>query len=186
MKKIFEKIKEIPIVKEVLSFGVVGVMNTLLGFVLMMVFYNVLHWSYWVTSATSYTIGSVFSFFMNRHFTFNHGKEPEKADKKASNKADKKLQEADDNALINKKHNSVWKEGLRFAISTIVCYLLAYSIAKPLVKMLLRDIFPINILENLAMMAGMVLYTTFNFFGQKFFVFRKKNNRKQSKSKSDQ
>lgn len=161
MKKIFEKIKEIPIVKEVLSFGVVGIMNTLLGFVLMMIFYNVLHWSYWVTSATSYTIGSVFSFFMNRHFTFNHKKENAEANKKTANKADK-------------KHNSIWKEGIRFAISTIVCYLLAYSIAKPLMKMILRDVFPINIVENLAMMAGMVLYTTFNFFGQKFFVFRKK------------
>ena len=62
MKKLFH---------EVLHFSIIGVFNTLLGFVLIMVFYNIWHWNYWVSSATSYVIGSIFSYFANKKLTFH-------------------------------------------------------------------------------------------------------------------
>lgn len=55
---------------EVLHFGMIGVINTLLGFFLIMVFYNILHLNYWVASAASYVIGSIFSYFANKKLTF--------------------------------------------------------------------------------------------------------------------
>ena len=61
MKKLFD---------EMVRFGIIGVFNTLLGFVLIMVFYNILHWNYWIASGTSYIIGSIFSYFANKSFTF--------------------------------------------------------------------------------------------------------------------
>ncbi|MDY3110107.1 MAG: GtrA family protein, partial [Lachnospiraceae bacterium] len=33
-------------------------------------FYNIFHWNYWVSSITSYVIGSIYSFFANKKLTF--------------------------------------------------------------------------------------------------------------------
>lgn len=51
-------------------FILVGLVNTLFGTGIMFVFYNVLHLSYWVSSASNYVFGSVLSYFLNRLFTF--------------------------------------------------------------------------------------------------------------------
>lgn len=59
---------------------------------------------------------------------------------------------------------------LRFAVNIAVCYLLAYGIAKPLMLWLLKG-FPIKTQENIAMLVGMVLFTGFNYIGQRFFAF---------------
>ena len=142
-----------------LRFGIIGVLNTILGFVLVMVFYNVWGWNYWVASATSYTIGSIFSYFANKRLTFQV------------------------------KENS-WKEVLRFAANIAVCYLLAYGIAKPVVKGLMGNysqliadrisgiiaMDAVAIEENVAILFGMGLFVIFNFIGQKFFVFHKKES----------
>lgn len=58
------------LIDEAIHFGLVGVINTVMGYVFIMVFYNVWHWNYWVASGTSYIIGSVFSYFANRKITF--------------------------------------------------------------------------------------------------------------------
>lgn len=51
-------------------FLLVGVVNTLVGTGIMFVFYNVLHFSYWVSSASNYVFGSLLSYLLNRAFTF--------------------------------------------------------------------------------------------------------------------
>ena len=56
--------------EEMLHFGIIGVFNTLLGLVLNLVFYNILHWNFWVATGASYTIGSIFSYFANKKLTF--------------------------------------------------------------------------------------------------------------------
>ena len=55
---------------EVIHFGMVGVMNTVLGWVIIAVLYNLLHMSYWISSGISYFIGSVFSYHANSKVTF--------------------------------------------------------------------------------------------------------------------
>ena len=145
MKKLF---------REILHFGIIGVFNTLLGLVLIMVFYNVWHWNYWVASGTSYVIGSIFSYFANKKLTFQ-------------------------------VEGNSWKAALKFAVNIAVCYLLAYGIAKPLVRSVMRGYFlgaaekigdlihmeAYAVEENIAILAGMGLFIIFNFIGQKFFVF---------------
>jgi putative flippase GtrA len=61
---------------------------------------------------------------------------------------------------------------LRFVLNIAVCYLFAYGIAKPLVRALLTSAGP-RIQDNISMLTGMVLFTFFNYFGQKFFAFKK-------------
>lgn len=65
------------------------------------------------------------------------------------------------------------REVLRFALNIAVCYLLAYGIAKPLVLRLLSGASE-SLRDNVAMLVGMVLFTVCNYFGQRFFAFRKK------------
>ncbi len=52
------------------KFIIVGVINTLFGTAVMFVFYNVFHFSYWISSASNYILGSILSYFLNKYFTF--------------------------------------------------------------------------------------------------------------------
>lgn len=53
-----------------LKFMLVGVMNTLIGTAVMFFCFNILTWSYWVSSALNYIIGSIVSYLLNKRFTF--------------------------------------------------------------------------------------------------------------------
>lgn len=68
-----------------------------------------------------------------------------------------------------------WRQVLRFALNVAVCWLLAYGIAKPLALRLLAG-FDEKIQTNAAMLAGLCLYTALNYFGQRFFAFRTKED----------
>lgn len=132
---------------EVIHFGMVGVINTLMGWVIMAVLYNLIHMNYWLSSGISYFIGSVFSYHANSKLTFK---------------------------VENKDKWLPW----RFAINIIVCYLIAFSVAQPLVRKVLAAQ-PEVIVDNVAMFLGMCMFIVMNFFGQKLFVFRKNGrNRK--------
>ena len=125
-------------------FIIVGVMNTIIGTAAMLIAYNIFHLGYWVSSAMDYIIGSIFSYFANKYFTF-------KSEKKSVS------------------------EIIRFAINIVVCYFISYSVAKPVMEFVLKDInLSISILEQLSMFFGMGIFIVLNYFGQKFFVFRKK------------
>lgn len=63
-----------------------------------------------------------------------------------------------------------WWSLLRFVVNIITCYLLAYGIAKPIMKWLLSG-FSVTIQENVSMMLGMCLFVVFNYLGQRFFTF---------------
>lgn len=139
IKALYEKHKAF--IMEVIHFGIVGVINTLMGWGIMAVLYNLIHLNYWLSSGISYFIGSVFSYQANSRVTF-------------------KVEERD--------------KGLpwRFAVNIIVCYLIAFSVAQPLVKYVLSSQ-PVIIVDNVAMVVGMCFFIVMNFFGQKLFVFRK-------------
>lgn len=122
-------------------FILVGIVNTLFGTAIMFVFYNVFHFSYWVSSASNYFFGSILSYFLNKGFTFKYGK-------------------TDIKSIV------------RFTINILICYLIAYGIAKPTVRHLLES-YGKTIQENVAMVVGMVLFVGLNYLGQRFFAFRK-------------
>lgn len=139
MKALFLKYKDF--IMEVIHFGLVGVINTLMGWLIMAVLYNLVHMNYWLSSGISYFIGSVFSYHANSRVTFK---------------------------VENKDRGLPW----RFAINIIVCYLIAFSVAQPLMEKILAAQ-PKVVVDNVAMFLGMCMFIVMNFFGQKIFVFRK-------------
>ncbi len=58
--------------KKTIKFIIVGVLNTVVGTSVMFLAYNLLNLDYWVSSALNYIIGSIFSYFMNKYFTFQN------------------------------------------------------------------------------------------------------------------
>lgn len=125
------------------KFILVGIVNTLIGTAVMFSLYNIFHFSYWISSAANYIVGSVVSFFLNKNFTFQN---------------------------INKG----WKVIARFITNITLCYLIAYGAAKPLTEEMLR-VAPKAVQENGAMLVGMCLFVILNYLGQRFFVFKKKD-----------
>lgn len=128
-----------------MKFAMVGVINTIVGTTVMFVFYNVFHFSYWVSSASNYIIGSFISYLLNKNFTFRF------------------------------KEQKYWSL-LRFVLNILTCYLLAYGIAKPVMHWILTG-FSQTIQENVSMMLGMGLFVVFNYLGQRFFTFKKNENK---------
>ncbi len=66
-----------------------------------------------------------------------------------------------------------WAQVGRFVATVAVCMLIAYGIAKPAVHAALSG-FDVKLQENIAMVVGMGLYTVLNYFGQRFFAFKKR------------
>lgn len=153
MKALYLKYKDF--IMEVIHFGMVGVINTFLGWVIMAVLYNLIHMNYWLSSGISYFIGSVFSYHANAKLTFK---------------------------VENRDKWLPW----RFALNIIVCYLVSFSVAQPLVGWLLDvsglaagGAFSQALFENIAMIFGMGIFIVMNFFGQKLFVFRTGKHKKE-------
>ena len=119
-----------------------GVVNTLVGAGIMFALYNIAGCSYWLSSAANYVVGSILSFILNKHFTFQNGE-------------------------------SLRRTIPRFILNVAVCYVVAYGVAKPLVRWLMSG-FSLKVQDNAAMLAGMVFYTGLNYFGQRFFAFKEK------------
>ena len=98
---------------------------------------------YWPSTAIAYVAGAILSFFLNRYFTF-HSEE------------------------------RFWRSAGKFIINVALCYVIAYALAQPLVSWLLSETTISSVWqERIAKVAGMVLYTLINYFGQRFFAFRK-------------
>ena len=79
--------------------------------------------------------------------------------------------------LLNKNFTFRFKEKgyyslLRFIINILICYFLAYGIAKPIIHWMLNS-YSIIIQENISMALGMCLFVVFNYLGQRFFAFNK-------------
>lgn len=70
-----------------------------------------------------------------------------------------------------KSRERSWQEIARFVINIAVCWLIAYGLAKPLVRMIFSGLSE-KANDNLAMLAGMVIFTGLNYLGQRFFTFK--------------
>ena len=61
---------------------------------------------------------------------------------------------------------------LRFALCIGLCYLVSYGLARPAVRLVFSSAGQ-KLRDNLAMLAGMAVFTALNYCGQRFFVFRR-------------
>ena len=129
--------------KEILTFLVVGVVNTLFGTAIMFVLYNVFGCSYWVSSFCDYFFGSILSYFLNKHFTFHY-------------------QGTDWRSIV--------KFALNIVECYLIAYSLALPLTRHVLQDMH---FSKTIVENIAMLVGTVLFMVINYIGQKFFAFRK-------------
>jgi len=68
-----------------------------------------------------------------------------------------------------------WQQALRFTANIAVCYVIAYAVAKPLVRTILEGA-SASLRDNVAMLTGMVLFTALNYLGQRFFAFKPEEN----------
>jgi len=128
---------------KLLRFLLVGSFNTALSLVMMFGFYRVLGLGYWGSSALAYFLCSIVSYFLNRSYTF-------------------------------RSSAGMMRSVLRFAVNIGVCYCVAYLLAKPMVRFglgLTGGLFSATFLDQLAMLAGMALFTGMNYLGQRLYVF---------------
>ena len=129
-------------------FILVGIVNTLVGYGGMFGLYNLagLHtWGdagYWISSAANYIVGSVVSFFLNKHFTFRNQE---------------------------KGAGVVLRFVINISVCWLLAYGLAKpAVSWALGGMGLGG----QLLGNLTMLFGSGLFVLLNYFGQRFFAFR--------------
>lgn len=118
-------------------------MNTVIGTTAMLICYNFFSMGYCFSSAMDYIVGSIFSYFANKYFTFK----------------------------VEKKSKA---EVVRFIINIVACYFLSYGIARPIIGFILKDLaLSKSWMDQISMLFGTGIFIVFNYFGQKFFVFKK-------------
>lgn len=54
------------------KFIMVGIINTLVGTIIMFICYNIFSCNYWFSSVMNYIVGSIVSYFLNKNFTFRN------------------------------------------------------------------------------------------------------------------
>lgn len=130
-------------------FLLVGVVNTLVGTGIMFALYNLagLHtWGalgYWISSAANYVVGSVVSFFLNKHFTF-------RSQEKGS--------------------GVVLRFIVNIAVCWVLAYGMAEPVTRWLLGSTGASQ---QVQGNLSMLVGMCLFVGLNYVGQRFFTFKK-------------
>lgn len=134
IKKIFER--------QEIRFILVGVANTIIGTTVMLIAYNLLGFGYWISSALNYVVGSIFSYFANKYFTFQSHQQSVK---------------------------EIIYFILNIAICYFIAYGLAKpGISFLLGSMGLSS----SMMDQISMITGMILFVIINYFGQKLFVFK--------------
>jgi putative flippase GtrA len=132
--------------KSLLFFLLIGVGNTLLSMAIMYLLYTLAGFGYWGSSAVAFAVTSVLSFLLNKKLSFQY-------------------------------EGRVWAAALRFALVIAGCYLIAYSLAQPATAWLLSKLFGASFsaqtIDKVALLTGQVIFTGLNYFGQRFFAFRK-------------
>ncbi len=131
----------------VIKFIIVGVINTLVGWLAMFITLHIMdsaganhNISYWTSSAVNIIVGSIVSYILNKHFTFQSKTESK-------------------------------KDIGKFIINILICYVLAYGIAKPLAQLAFKSASKL-LLQVISLLSGSILFTVLNYFGQRFWVFK--------------
>ncbi len=129
-------------------FILVGILNTAVGYGVMFGLWNLagLHtWGdsgYWISSAANYIVGSIVSFFLNKHFTFRN-------------------QEKGSAVVI--------RFILNITLCWFISYGLAKPAVTQLLSGLALSE---QLRGNLTMLIGSGLFVILNYFGQRFFAFK--------------
>lgn len=143
--------------EQFIKFGMVGLLNTIVGTVAMLFAYNVLHMGYWVSSALNYILGSVLSYILNKNFTFRSKK---------------------------KSKGEIFRFVTNILVCYLIAYGVAEPFAGKMFSVLGLELEK-KILEQVAMLFGMCFFIILNFFGQKIFVFKRTEGIYDGKSRKE-
>lgn len=127
-----------------LKFILVGIINTIFGTAVMFLLYNLAGFGYWGSSAVSYILGSILSFFLNKNFTFRN--------KESSIK-------------------TALRFTVNIAVCYLAAYSISKPVV---MRILSNTSLSKSIVEQFSMLFGMVLFTMLNYIGQRFFAFKEK------------
>lgn len=124
-------------------FIIVGMVNTMVGLLIMFSLLHLVHLSYWFSTFIGNSAGACVSYILNRNYTFNS--------------------------------NVSFQRGLpRFLMIILFCYFTSFFCSERLVEWMSLHVGLTNATEqNISVLVGSCLYTLSNYFGQKYFVFRK-------------
>ena len=140
-------------------FMLVGVVNTLIGAIIMFGSYNLLRVSYWPSTALNYFITSILSFFLNRSFTF-------------------RSKELSVPQVLRFVINIVVCYAVAYVAAiaiTALFYMGQFGGFQNSFMQLWRQFLAGSPSRgNIAMMIGAVIFSLLNYVGQRFFAFRKK------------
>lgn len=125
-------------------FLLVGVLNTLIGLTTIFILLNSLGFSYYFSTFVGNGMGAMVSFWLNRTFTFD-------------------------------SETSVKAGAPKFIAVILICYYCAYSISSIVAGGFPFDRFGIHTIseKDIAVLLGTVMYTSLNYLGQKYVVFKK-------------
>lgn len=132
--------------EQLIKFSLVGLLNTVFSYLLMQAAYHFLGMGYWGSSAAAYGAGAVFSFALNKRFTFQNR---------------------------DKVGKAAVKYAVNIAVCYLLAYGMARSVIS---RMLARAGGGAGayVVDQVSLICGMVLYVLFNYLGQAKFVFHNK------------
>lgn len=153
------------------KFILVGVINTLFGTSVMFLSYNLLKFSYWVSSALNYILGSILSYFLNKNFTFRNREKGWRVIARF---------------VLNISVCYLLAYGL--AKPLVLWFLSGHAIRMQESIAELTGMGPVKIQENIAMLVGMCLFVVLNYVGQRLFAFapRKEGERDGQRPSSEE
>lgn len=132
-----------------IKFGIVGVLNTLIGTSVMFICYNCFSMGYWLSSAMNYIIGSIFSYFANKYFTFKS---------------------------TQQSVGEIIRFIVNISVCYFLAYGIAKKVVQYSMLECMGLLWDVSYVEQLSMIVGMVLFVILNYCGQKMFVFVKKKD----------
>lgn len=138
-------------------FMIVGAINTLVGTGTMFLLYNCLPWPVPEGSTVPYWVSTAANYVVGSVVSFFLNK-----------------------YFTFRAKDWSWGQVLRFTVNILLCYGIAYGVAKPLVRAALST-YRQSLQDNAAMLVGMVLFVFLNYFGQRFFAFRASGDSENSK-----
>ena len=131
-------------INQFISFGIVGVINTIVGTIVMFSMYNLLGFGYWISSASNYIVGSICSYVLNKKYTFR----------------------VRDTSVIQ-----ILRFIINISVCYALAYGVARNLISYILDSHKSST---KIIENISMVVGMFIFVILNFLGQKIFVFKKK------------
>ena len=157
MKKLIKWLYSLTFIRFVL----VGVVNTVVGMAIMFGGYNLLPFPRWSDTAR-YWLFSALGYVLSSIMSFFINR-----------------------SFTFRSKGKMWSEFWRFGLIIAVCYGIAYGAAKPLIRDMLAG-HSASLQNNVAYVAGAVIFTLLNFVGQRFFTFRKKHEPEEIETKQEE